>query len=74
MTLIEQFSERHPSTLAILKHFAWEHLPEHLQVISRMCADLAGAMVETLPDGPDLTTGLRKLLEAKDSFVRAALP
>jgi hypothetical protein len=26
-----------------------------------------------LPDGPELTVGLRKLLEAKDCLVRAAL-
>ena len=35
--------------------------------------DLAEAMVNALPDGPELTAGLRKLLEAKDCFVRAAL-
>ncbi len=27
----------------------------------------------TLPEGPELTAGLRKLLEAKDCFVRAAM-
>jgi len=30
-------------------------------------------MIRVLPDGPELTSGLRKLLEAKDCFVRAAL-
>jgi hypothetical protein len=30
-------------------------------------------MISTLPDGPELTAGLRKLLEAKDCFVRAAV-
>jgi hypothetical protein len=30
-------------------------------------------MVDDLPDGPELTAGLRKLLEAKDCFVRASL-
>lgn len=30
-------------------------------------------MIEVLPDGPELTAGLRKLLEAKDCFVRASL-
>ena len=29
-------------------------------------------MIETLPDSPELTAGLRKLLEAKDCMVRAA--
>ena len=65
---------RHPSTTGLLRYFAWEHLPPDLQPISRACAQLAEEMVQNLPDGPELTTGLRKLLEAKDCFVRAALP
>lgn len=67
------FSDRHPSTQGIARYFEYEHLPEHLQVISMPCAELAEEMILTLPDGPELTTGLRKLLEAKDCFVRAAL-
>lgn len=31
-------------------------------------------MINALPDGTELAVGLRKLLEAKDCFVRAALP
>lgn len=62
----------HPSTEAILTHFSCEHLPEHLQEVSRPFADLATRLAETL-DGPELTAGLRKLLEAKDCMVRAAL-
>jgi hypothetical protein len=34
---------------------------------------LAEQMVRDLPDGPELSAGLRKLLEAKDCFVRAGL-
>jgi hypothetical protein len=64
---------RHPGTAGIAKHFAHAHLPEHLQAISKPCHDLAAEMIAALPDGPELTTGLRKLLEAKDCFVRAAL-
>jgi hypothetical protein len=64
---------RHPATIQIFKHFQWEHLPAHLQTISRECCELAYSLVDQLPDGPELTTGLRKLLEAKDCFVRAAL-
>lgn len=30
-------------------------------------------MIERLPDSSELAVGLRKLLEAKDAFVRAAL-
>lgn len=64
----------HPSTEALLQFFAYEHLPEHLQGVSRECSEVAHAMAARLPEGPELTTGLRKLLEAKDCFVRAALP
>ncbi len=64
---------RHPGTVQIVRYFAWLHLPEHLQAVSRPLGLLALEMVGALPDGPELTTGLRKLLEAKDCFVRAAL-
>ncbi len=65
---------RHPGTVAIAKYFAYDHLPAHLQAVSKPCHDLAAQMIATLPDGPELTAGLRKLLEAKDCFVRQALP
>lgn len=63
----------HPSTEAILKFFAYEHLPQHLQVVSKPIGDLARSMACTLPEGPELDMGLRKLLEAKDCLVRARL-
>ena len=66
-------TDRHPSTQAIMRYFEFDHLPERLQPTSRACSDLAHEMVDALPDGPELTTGLRKLLEAKDCFVRSAL-
>lgn len=64
---------RHPGVQSLARHLAYAHLPAHLQAVSKPCHDLAKQMIETLPDGPELTTGLRKLLEAKDCFVRAAL-
>lgn len=64
----------HPSTAALLQYFDYEHLPENLQKVSKPVGDLARQMAEQVPTGPELTTGLRKLLEAKDCFVRAALP
>jgi hypothetical protein len=64
----------HPSTEHVLRYFTFQHLPEGpLRDTSATCFDLATAMVSVLPEGPELTTGLRKLLEAKDCFVRAAL-
>lgn len=69
-----QLVGRHPGTVQIARYFDFEHLPPPLKAISQPCHDLAEAMISALPDGPELTTGLRKLLEAKDCFVRAALP
>lgn len=57
----------------ILKYFKYEHLPEHLQTVSKPIGDLARHYDESLPDSAEKTTGLRKLLEAKDALVRAAL-
>lgn len=65
---------RHPGTQAIARWFTFDHLREDLRPPSRACAELAQEMIDKLPDGPELTTGLRKLLEAKDCFVRAAIP
>jgi hypothetical protein len=63
-----------PHTLRMLKYFAWEHLPEHLQIVSKPFGELAHALVNTLPPSAERTAGLRKLLEAKDCMVRAAMP
>lgn len=60
-------------TQPILKYFRYEHLPEHLAAISKPIADLAEAMDEWLPDCAEKSAGLRKLLEAKDCFVRARI-
>lgn len=60
-----------PSTT--IQYFGYAHLPEQLQKISKPLSDLAHLMEETLPDGPEKSAGMRKLLEAKDCFVRAAL-
>ena len=57
----------------LLKFFTYGHLPARLQEISRPFCELAREMVNTLPEGPETTVMLRKLLEAKDCAVRAAL-
>ena len=62
----------HPATAQILRHFEFGHLPAHLQEISRPFHDLAHDLSGKL-SGPELSAGLRKLLEAKDCMVRAAL-
>lgn len=57
----------------IMKWFGYAHLPAKLQEVSKPVGELAELMNSTLPDCPEKTVGLRKLLEAKDAFVRAAL-
>lgn len=63
----------HPNTQALLRYFEYQHLPAHLQEVSAPLCIMARSYAEKLPPGPEVTTGLRKLLEAKDCFVRAAL-
>jgi hypothetical protein len=57
----------------IMKYFEYEHLPEKLQKTSKPLCELARKMDEELPDCAEKSAGLRKLLEAKDCFVRALL-
>lgn len=71
---MEPKEDNAPPTTAILKYFAYEHLPAHLRQVSAPAGELARAMDSLLPNCAEKTAGLRKLLEAKDCFVRAALP
>lgn len=57
----------------ILKYFEYSHLPEHLQSVSKATHELAHEMNRLLPECAEKSAGLRKLLEAKDCFVRANL-
>lgn len=57
----------------LLRYFQYDHLPPHLQDIARPLAFVADQMVAKLKHSPEVTAGLRKLLEAKDCFVRAGL-
>lgn len=57
----------------MLQFFAYQHLPEKLQVVSANFYSLAFIMVTQLPRNPERTAGLRKLLEAKDCAVRSVI-
>ena len=57
----------------LLQFFAYEHLPEGLQEISKPFSTLAHTMSAVLPLNAETTVMLRKLLEAKDCAVRARL-
>lgn len=62
---------RHPAVRHLHSLFDWSHLPPELAWASEACQFLASRMIQQVSDGPELTVGLRKLLEAKDCFVRA---
>lgn len=57
-----------------LKYFDYEHLPVKLQEISRPFKELVELMLQLdNVDKDEIEMGVRKLLEAKDCFVRANL-
>lgn len=63
----------HPATEKLLKFFKYDHLPEHLQAVSKPFCDLAHITAVLAPDNEETPACLRKLLEAKDCAVRATL-
>lgn len=74
MTFIKEL-DRHQSVKDIYRFFAYEHLPEKLQAVSKIFCLAANDLLSAIPsDSSELTAGLRKLLEAKDCAVRASLP
>ena len=74
MEIREAYKDRHPSTqhmLVMLKPNP--NLPLPQLAIANDCFNMAENMVDSQKDGPELTAGLRKLLEAKDCFIRNSL-
>ena len=59
--------------IEIMRWFEFDHLPPHLQAVSRPYADLARALTGSIPASQELAVALRKLLESKDAAVRAAI-
>lgn len=57
----------------LLQYFRYDHLPPHLQEASKPFCELAQAIASGSTSGPETTVALRKLLEAKDCYVRATL-
>ena len=57
----------------LMKYFQYDHLPEKLQKISKPVCEIALQMAKEISSNDEKTVGLRKLLEAKDCFVRAIL-
>ncbi len=57
-----------------LRYFSFEHLPEPVRATSARFHCLAWDLAIECPRSGEAAAGIRKLLEAKDCFVRAALP
>jgi hypothetical protein len=57
----------------ILRYFQYGHLPVALAEASKPFCQLAETIASGPTSGPETTTALRKLLEAKDCYVRAVL-
>jgi len=75
--MTDPLADIHPSTRNLLDYFTYGHLPPHLADISRPFSELAEQIALRSAfgaNGPETTAALRKLLEAKDCAVRAALP
>lgn len=60
----------HPAVSHLLSLFDYGHLPPSLQQVSQPVHDLAHHMADTMESGPELSVGLRHLLDAKDALVR----
>jgi hypothetical protein len=80
MATLPTFAEQFESAIALtgermLPYFRFAHLPvEQLRDVSQQFAAMAVFIVEHVPQSAERTVCLRKLLEAKDAGVRAALP
>lgn len=69
-----ELSERNMEVQDLMKFFDYTHLPEKLKEVSKPVCHLAYEMCWIISeDSEEFKIGLRKLLEAKDCFVRSAL-
>lgn len=69
-----EFTPEELASDPLLRFFHYAHLPPTLRGHSKPFCELAKHIVRTLPRNAERTTALRKLLEAKDCAIRAALP
>lgn len=66
--------ERHPSTSHMVDMIAYNpQLNGASKVIASYFWEMTCDLITILDDSPELTAGLRKLLEAKDCLIRASL-
>lgn len=72
-TLNQALANRVAAVRQVGQFFVFDDLSGPARETSRRCCETAISMLLTIPDSPELTVGLRKLLEAKDAFVRATI-
>ena len=64
----------HIATRQVLRYFKSSHLKDGpAKDMSRLYAEVASEVANNLPEDPETTVALRKLLESRDAAVRAAL-
>jgi hypothetical protein len=74
MGLTERAEDRHPGVRQLVRWLEPNpRLPDLARRQAEAIEEAAARVLEYLGDGPELTAGLRHLLEAKDCFVRQAL-
>lgn len=76
----EHLAGRNRAVIDAAQWFAFDHLPATPSAViatprdvSASVAELAFDTIDLLPDSPELTHALRRLIEAKDCLVRAAI-
>lgn len=68
-----EMRQQNPIHASMLKYFEYARLPEKLQDVSKVFHTVAYEIAGMDLDGREAQVALRKLLEAKDAAVRAAL-
>lgn len=65
-----KYAMRNSSVIGVLQFLADDHLHPALKMIVTPLRDAAFEIVDKSTDGPELTVAIRRIVEAKDAFVR----
>lgn len=63
---------RHPSVVTLAGYFDARRVEPKWREYAAEVEHTARTMLACIPDSPELSVGLRKLLEARECFIRAA--
>lgn len=63
---------RHPAVVKLAGYFDARRTGERARPIAAEIEHTARTMLAAIPDSSELSVGLRKLLEARECFIRAA--